>query len=440
MSIRTEVNFRLPNSPGAFAGVCRLLSDERVNITAMALESTGQLRLVLDNHVHGAAVLREHHHQVTERDVIVTSIPNAPGALAPLLRLVSDAHRERRILVWRRRGGESDCDPRARRRGRGPGVGRRRSLMRLYVEPMDAVVIDVGTDGRVRLRERGLVGAHTAGTPRDHLCGDPRGRGAHRTARNSRHRRRTDESHVLAQTRSADSRHAARGQSCADYRRQANRPRGRRPACGARRRYRARLRAVARRSGTDGQERARVGPARRDHSVPTCRRPTSARRSSTAAAAALGRIDILLNMASVYAKRAVRRSARLPTGTAALDVDLRASSSARARPCRTCAGRAAATSSISATGPPEADDRGIGATCRTTWRRRAVIALTEALALELAPDNILVNAIAPGPIVAPDGLERRRACAPSRRRRRSAGGAATARSPRRCSRCSTATS
>jgi NAD(P)-dependent dehydrogenase (short-subunit alcohol dehydrogenase family) len=30
-----------------------------------------------------------------------------------------------------------------------------------------------------------------------------------------------------------------------------------------------------------------------------------------------------------------------------------------------------------------------------------VIALTEALALELAADNILVNAIAPGPIVAP---------------------------------------
>ena len=31
-------------------------------------------RMVVDNHVHGAATLREHHHQVMERDVIVVLV------------------------------------------------------------------------------------------------------------------------------------------------------------------------------------------------------------------------------------------------------------------------------------------------------------------------------------------------------------------------------
>ena len=91
MSIRTELTLRLPNSPGALSGVCRLLSDERVNILAMGLSANGDLRLVVDNHVHGGAVLREHHHQVAERDVIVMTVPNGPGSLAPALRLVADA-------------------------------------------------------------------------------------------------------------------------------------------------------------------------------------------------------------------------------------------------------------------------------------------------------------------------------------------------------------
>ena len=89
--IRTELSLRLPNTPGALAGVCQLLSDERVNILAMTLDSAGHLRIVVDNHVHAAGVLREHHHQVSERDVILTTVPNVPGSLAPALRLVADA-------------------------------------------------------------------------------------------------------------------------------------------------------------------------------------------------------------------------------------------------------------------------------------------------------------------------------------------------------------
>jgi hypothetical protein len=92
MSTRIELNLRLPNSPGALAGVCRALADERVNVLAMTLEAGGHLRLVVDNHVHAAAVLRERHHQVIEHDVVLLNIPHTPGGLASVLRLVADAN------------------------------------------------------------------------------------------------------------------------------------------------------------------------------------------------------------------------------------------------------------------------------------------------------------------------------------------------------------
>jgi hypothetical protein len=106
---RTELSLRLGNSPGALAGVVRLLSNERVNVLAMGLEANGQLRLIVDNHVHAAATLREHHHQVVERAVIVTTVPNAPGALAPTLKLVSDAD----VNVEYAYGGGSEGGPTA---------------------------------------------------------------------------------------------------------------------------------------------------------------------------------------------------------------------------------------------------------------------------------------------------------------------------------------
>ena len=58
---------------------------------ALSLDTGGQLRLIVDNHVLAAGVLRAKHHQVTERDVLVLSVANAPGGLAPAARLVAEA-------------------------------------------------------------------------------------------------------------------------------------------------------------------------------------------------------------------------------------------------------------------------------------------------------------------------------------------------------------
>jgi hypothetical protein len=85
--IRTELTLRLPNNAGALAGVCRALADERVNVLALSLADGGQLRLLVDNHVHGASVLRERRYQVIEREVLV--VDRAASLVA--LQLIADA-------------------------------------------------------------------------------------------------------------------------------------------------------------------------------------------------------------------------------------------------------------------------------------------------------------------------------------------------------------
>jgi len=91
MGIRTELNLRLPNSPGALAGVCQLLADERVTIIAIALNVGGQLHLIVDNPIKATGVLRDRHHQVKTQDVLFVATGKNPDALAPVLALVADA-------------------------------------------------------------------------------------------------------------------------------------------------------------------------------------------------------------------------------------------------------------------------------------------------------------------------------------------------------------
>src|SRR5262245_18657076 len=89
--IHPELTLRLPNSPGALAGICRLLSDERIDIVALSFESSGRLHIVVDNPVKASGVLASHHHQASQQDVLLVATGHQPGGLAPVLALVSDA-------------------------------------------------------------------------------------------------------------------------------------------------------------------------------------------------------------------------------------------------------------------------------------------------------------------------------------------------------------
>ena len=116
---------------------------------------------------------------------------------------------------------------------------------------------------------------------------------------------------------------------------------------------------------------------------------------------ALGRLDVLINMASRYVSKPID-DLTVQDWNAQLDVDLRAAwlcaRAAVPHMRRLRGGRIINFSDwVARSGRP-----------RYTGylpyyvAKAGIVALTEALALELAADQILVNAIAPGPIVAPE--------------------------------------
>ena len=130
--------------------------------------------------------------------------------------------------------------------------------------------------------------------------------------------------------------------------------------------------------------------------------PEACRRVVEDTVAEFGRLDILVNMASIYRAKAVEELT-IQDWDDQMAIDLRAawlcSQAAIPHMRRGRGGRIVNFSDwVAKSGRP-----------RYTGylpyyvAKAGIIALTEALALELAADQILVNAVAPGPIVAPPG-------------------------------------
>jgi NAD(P)-dependent dehydrogenase (short-subunit alcohol dehydrogenase family) len=126
------------------------------------------------------------------------------------------------------------------------------------------------------------------------------------------------------------------------------------------------------------------------------------RRLVDEAAAALGRLDVLINMASVYTEVPFHNTDEA-IWDAVVDVDLKASF--------LCARAAVPHMRAAGGGRIINFSDWIAVSGRPRYKgylpyyvaKRGVIGLSEALALELAGDQILVNTVAPGPILAPPG-------------------------------------
>jgi len=146
-----------------------------------------------------------------------------------------------------------------------------------------------------------------------------------------------------------------------------------------------------------------IAAGRRAHvSAADLGNPAECRALVDGAAAAFGRLDVLINMASVYTSVPFDETDE-QAWHASMDIDLRAAflcaKAAVPHMRRAGGGRIVNfTDWVAASGRPRYPGY-----LPYYVAKAGAIALTEALALELASDNILVNAIAPGPMVPPPG-------------------------------------
>ena len=92
--IQKQLSVFLENRPGVLARTCGILSDNGVNILAMAIHDTvdnAVVRFLVDNSTKALLLLEEQELYVMERDVIVLELLNKPGELARLCQSLAEA-------------------------------------------------------------------------------------------------------------------------------------------------------------------------------------------------------------------------------------------------------------------------------------------------------------------------------------------------------------
>jgi hypothetical protein len=93
MSI-SQLSVFVENKAGHLADALATLADGRVNVVAFTIADTtdyGILRLVVDQQERAMSLLTDAQYAVVEHPVVCAVIPDEPGALAAIARLVAES-------------------------------------------------------------------------------------------------------------------------------------------------------------------------------------------------------------------------------------------------------------------------------------------------------------------------------------------------------------
>ena len=89
----TQISVFMENRSGRLARITTALGSSGVNIRAMSLADTsdfGILRLIVDDSEKALNVLREGHFTVNKTEVIGVEVPDSPGGLSSILKILDN--------------------------------------------------------------------------------------------------------------------------------------------------------------------------------------------------------------------------------------------------------------------------------------------------------------------------------------------------------------
>ena len=89
-----QISIFLENKSGRLAGVTKILGDNGINIRALSIADTtdfGILRLIVSEPEKASQILKAEDFAVSETEIIAVQVPDKPGGLAGILKILNDA-------------------------------------------------------------------------------------------------------------------------------------------------------------------------------------------------------------------------------------------------------------------------------------------------------------------------------------------------------------
>lgn len=94
MPLQKQISVFVPNRPGSLARLCYVLSDNNINICAMALHDTTDntlVRCIVDNPMKAVLLLEQEEYYVSEQDVVVADVSTEKGQLMRICQSLAEA-------------------------------------------------------------------------------------------------------------------------------------------------------------------------------------------------------------------------------------------------------------------------------------------------------------------------------------------------------------